>query len=158
MGLAVESVETCRTSCLSGQGRAKAEERRDGRTFGGRSDGEGIRGGTDERTQQGIPSCLRSDTLGLPSKEEKRVLPFHAQQPLVKIESRLSPRCPLQDRNGKRWTKSLYKRRTVVIDTQIYYIFSSWCLEIEISYCLLSRVKCNYRRLSYVHEERIHEF
>lgn len=35
------------------------------------------RSGTDERTQQGIPSCLRSDTPGLPMKEEKRVPPFH---------------------------------------------------------------------------------
>lgn len=35
------------------------------------------RGGTDERTQQGMPSCLRSDTPGLPAKEEKRVPPFH---------------------------------------------------------------------------------
>lgn len=38
------------------------------------------RGGTDERTQQGIPSCLRSDTPGLPTKEEKRVPPRIGQK------------------------------------------------------------------------------
>lgn len=55
----------------------KAEERGLARPGGypEEEDCRGIRAGKDERTQRGIPSCLRSDTLGLPSKEEKRVPP-----------------------------------------------------------------------------------
>lgn len=72
-------VETCWTRRCRAKD-APGPQNEGVRSSGGRSHAVGIRDGTDERTQQGIRSCLRSDTLGLPSKEEKRVPPFHEWQ------------------------------------------------------------------------------